>query len=863
MPITPANQAILEKLFSREIHRHQLENGLTLLHVPDHSAKLVSAQIWVKTGSIHEGDHSGSGLSHFLEHLLFKGTEKRKGPQISEEVQAHGGHINAYTTFDRTVYHIDGPSESTSIFLDILSDITFHSILPSEEIEKERDVILREIDMGLDDPDNQLSRATFDTAFQVHPYRHPVIGHRQLFESIEEDPLRNYYNSRYLPNNSLVVLVGDLDEKTALKLFELHFGKIPMGSLAPVYIPPEPQQLSHRERKLTGEFNIVRGALAFPIPSLWSREAPELTILASILGGGESSILWHELREVQNLVHYIDVHCWNPGSSGLFWISYYCQPDNQEVIEEKILESLKKASQTGIQKRHIDKAIRQAIVSEVNSRNTLSGQASRIGISEVVVGESDHAKTFFRRLENISPETTSALIQKYLLTENHSHVSLTPRKRKKQDSSTTYLTPSKSADSSLHEFKRFDLANGTTLLFQEDRKLPKLHAKVILRSGPVYELENQRGISELLSAILVKDTEKRDAATLADAIESVGGSLSGSGGNNTLTLSVDTLAADLELAIDILQQALLNPTFAEGSFQTERNSQIADIQESEDDIGTYGGRRLRKHFFGSHPFHTGSNGLIEHLAELTTEDLKNQWNRLLRPGNLVIAVSGDVNAGRLVPLIEKIAEHIPASDPFLPSQIPFVKPVTAVGTIQESLDREQAVMFQAYPDPGFAHSTRFTSTVLMDLLSGMSSNLFHQVRELRSMAYYVGANRCLGPDFGMFYLYAGTSPQQVSAVWEQFDEELLRLQKGQILEEEIQRSKTRLKVAKRSQSQTASNRTLEAGINQLFKLPTQAQEVYDQQIDEVSTRDIYHLLNDFILKQPPLKLVVRPNGKDQ
>jgi zinc protease len=858
MPKSPANRAILDRLFSREIHRHQLENGLTLLHVPDHSAKLISAQIWVKTGSIHEGDHSGSGLSHFLEHLLFKGTAKRKGPKISEEVQAHGGHINAYTTFDRTVYHIDGPSESTSIFLDILSDISFSSTLPPEEITKERSVILREIDMGLDDPDNQLSRATFDTAFQVHPYRHPVIGHRQLFESIQEEALRNYYQSRYVPNNSLVVLVGDIDPVTARKLFELHFGKVPMGSLAPVYIPSEPQQLSYRERKLKGDYNIVRGALAFPIPSLWSKEAPELTILASILGGGESSILWHQLREVKNLVHYIDVHCWNPGSSGLLWVSYYCQPEHWNSIEQRILDCLQQTAAEGINRKHLDKAIRQAIVSEVNSRNTLSGQASRIGISEVVVGESDHARTFFKRLENVTPETTSGLIQKYLLTNNHSHVSLGPKPAGKS-SGTTVLTSSKSR--STLDFKRFDLANGTTLLFQEDRKLPKLHAKAILRSGPLYEPENQRGVSELLSTVLAKDTEKRSAATLADTIESVGGSFGGSGGNNTLCLSVDTLAADMELAVDILTEALLKPAFAEESFATERHSQIADIQESEDDIGTYGGRRLRKHFFGSHPFHTGAQGIIEHLRNLTTQDLRAYWARILRPGNLVLSVSGDVKEEALIPLVEALAEQIPQGEDFKPSEFPFVKPVTAVGTILEPMDREQALLFQAYPDLGFAHPSRYTSTVLTDLLSGMSSNLFHQVRELRSMAYYVGANRCLGPDFGMFYLYAGTSPKQVNEVWEQFDEELKRLQSGQIDDEEIQRSKTRLKVAKRSQSQTASNRTLEAGINHLFKLPNQAQEIYDQQIDQVSARDIYHLLNDHILKQPPLKVLVRPNPK--
>ncbi|MBT6957339.1 MAG: insulinase family protein, partial [Opitutae bacterium] len=144
----PAAKAVLDGLFARPVKRLTLENGLTVLHVADQSTKLISAQVWVKTGSIHEGPFTGAGLSHYLEHMLFKGTEKRAGSTISEEVQAAGGNINAYTTFDRTVYHIDGPSESIDIFMDVLSDICFHSTLPAKEVIKERDVILREIDMG-------------------------------------------------------------------------------------------------------------------------------------------------------------------------------------------------------------------------------------------------------------------------------------------------------------------------------------------------------------------------------------------------------------------------------------------------------------------------------------------------------------------------------------------------------------------------------------------------------------------------------------------------------------------------------------------------------------------------------------------
>ena len=193
---TAESQDLIERLFRAPVERHTLPNGLTLVHRPDFSSEVVSVQIWVKTGSIHEDALIGSGLSHYLEHMLFKGTSRRDGKSISREVHAMGGLINAYTTFDRTVYYIDAPSTALSQILDVLSDIVMHSTLPKEEVERERAVILREIDMGLDDPDRQLSQALFRTAYQRHPYREPVIGHRALYEKVTADELRAYYHAR-------------------------------------------------------------------------------------------------------------------------------------------------------------------------------------------------------------------------------------------------------------------------------------------------------------------------------------------------------------------------------------------------------------------------------------------------------------------------------------------------------------------------------------------------------------------------------------------------------------------------------------------------------------------------------------------
>jgi zinc protease len=162
-----ADRALLDAFWREPVERTILANGLTLLVKPDRSAALASVQVWVRTGSIHEGGQLGAGLSHFLEHMLFKGTARRSGREISATVQANGGYINAYTTFDRTVYYIDVPSERLEVAVDVLADAVLHSELPEDEVTREKDVILREIAMTRDDPENRLWESVFATAFPI------------------------------------------------------------------------------------------------------------------------------------------------------------------------------------------------------------------------------------------------------------------------------------------------------------------------------------------------------------------------------------------------------------------------------------------------------------------------------------------------------------------------------------------------------------------------------------------------------------------------------------------------------------------------------------------------------------------------
>src|SRR5499427_307550 len=223
-----------------------LPDGGAVIGQEDHSAPVASGQAWCGTGSIDEDQHLGAGLSHILEHMLFKGTKTRSANQIAQSIQDVGGYINAYTSFDRTVFWIDVPKDGLATALDILADAMMNSTLPSEEYQKEQEVIRREFAMGMDDPDRMAGLLLFSTAYQVHPYRFPVIGEIEIYNQLSQEQVMQYYKTRYVPNNLTFIIVGDVDAEEVHQHLADLFKPYPEESLQPVFIPTEPPQLGRR-----------------------------------------------------------------------------------------------------------------------------------------------------------------------------------------------------------------------------------------------------------------------------------------------------------------------------------------------------------------------------------------------------------------------------------------------------------------------------------------------------------------------------------------------------------------------------------------------------------------------------------------
>src|SRR5881409_3120067 len=224
-----------------------LPNGLTIIVQEDHSAPVASVQAWCATGSVDEDAHLGAGLSHILEHMLFKGTKTRSTNEIAQKIQDVGGYINAYTSFDRTVFWIDVPKDGVPIALDVLADAMMNLILPAEEYAKEQEVIRREFAMGMDDPDRMAGLLLYATAYQRHPYRFPVIGEIEIYNQLTQEQVMQYYKTRYVPNNLTFIVVGDVDDERVHQQLTELFKPYPEKSLKPLFIPTEPPQLGRSE----------------------------------------------------------------------------------------------------------------------------------------------------------------------------------------------------------------------------------------------------------------------------------------------------------------------------------------------------------------------------------------------------------------------------------------------------------------------------------------------------------------------------------------------------------------------------------------------------------------------------------------
>jgi len=827
-----------------------LENGLTLIVEEDHSAPVASVQAWCGTGSIHEGKWMGAGLSHILEHMLFKGTDKRAGGEIAKQVQEQGGYINAYTSFDRTVYWIDVPAGGASEAVDILADAMMHSRLPEGEYAKEQEVIRREFAMGFDDPNRVGWKLIMSTVFAKSPFQHPVIGYLDVYNQLTRQDVMDYYKARYVPNNLTFVVVGDVDaEKIHAQLMEV-FKAEPRKALDPIFVPSEPEQIGRRERHEEFPTELSRVALSWRVPGQSNPDIPALDLLGAVLGAGRSSILNTQIREKLQLAHEVDAGVFSLQTDGVFIITAVCEPDKRIAVEDEALTLVDRIKTGGVTEAELDKARRAMLAGQMKSLGTMRGKASDLGSSWLLAKNPDFSRDYLNAIGRVTPADLQRVAREYLQEDRLNVTSLNPI-------GSLTATAEAQAPAAVSEVKIFTLSNGLRLLVRENAKLPIISITAAFRGGLLAETAADNGITPLLASTILKGTTTRSAAQVAEEIESVGGSISSDSGYNSFLVSVEVMKPDLALGLDLLSDVLLHPTFPEGEVDLEKKSQLAGIKAEQEQITAVARDTTRAKLFGSHAYGRPRLGSAESVAALTPEALRAFHQAYAVGTNGVIAVFGDVKAEEVVKLVEMDLASLPKGELALTTPPAPIPPSETV-RVTEERDKQQAVVMIGYPGVSVLDPDRPALELINEASNDLGSRFFDRIREKLGLAYFVGAGNFNGLAPGSFVFYLGTDPKKVDQVTKEFTSEIDKLAAEGLTPEELIRAKKKLLGSEAIRNQSNAAFAGAVAMDELIGLGYANYEERKAQIEAVTLEDTKRVAAKYFKGVPKVEVTVQP-----
>jgi zinc protease len=813
-----------------------LENGLQLIIREDRSAPVVSVQAWCRAGSIHEGPWLGAGLSHVLEHMLFKGTSNRGPGIIDQQVQDAGGYMNAYTSFDRTVYHIDVPNTGAAIAIDILCDIMMNATLPADELGKEMDVIRREMDMNQDDPRQKSARRLFEVAYTRSPYRFTVIGYPDIFNDLQRDDIFNYYREKYAPNNVFFVVVGDINAAEVEQQIRATFARGKARPMPSFELAEEPTQVAPREVIEESPVELAHMHMSWHIPDLRHPDMPLIDVLATLLGNGRSSRLYQQVREKKGLVNSVDAWTYTPGGSGLFGMSAVTEADKFAAARDAMLAELERMKNELVTSEELQKAVKQFTAATLSARKTMSGQAQDLGGSWLAASDLNFSKRYLDAVKRITPQELQRVARTYLAEQNRTLYALLPAGTKPQNGQVASAAKA-------NAIEKFELGNGLRLLVKEDHRLPFVEIRTVFRGGVLAENPANNGVTLLMAKMLLQGTVSRTAEQIASEMESMGGSIDSYSGNNSFGVNAEVLSDDLGAGLDIVADVLLNPLFPGGAFDREREMQLSAIRAQRDQLLQSGGRQMRRALFGENGYGLDVNGSEENVSKLTVNDVKTQYAALLAPTNGVISIFGDVNTGDVRKLVEekfgalKCRQH-PGNLADPKCQQDAGGTLSGIERVTDTRDKKQAVLLIGYPGTTLYSPDRYALELLQEALSDLGSRLFTRIREKLGLAYYVGAQNFLGLTPGYFAFYTGTEPEKVPLVEAEMLKEAAALRTEGLTAEELQRSKAKVVGQKKIARQDLGNYAMVCALDELYGLGFDHSDQDDAQYEAVTLDDV-------------------------
>jgi len=788
-----------------------LKNGLTVIVREQQAVPLASITTYVKAGYFDEDDRI-SGISHVIEHMFFKGTARRPVGEIARQTQALGGYLNAYTYYDRTVYHTEVPAENIRQALEIQADALWNSVYDANELKKEIEVVLQENSRKLDNPAAVASEKLYATAFEQHRMKRWRIGTPDGLRALTRDDIVAYVQKYYRPSNIILSIAGQVNiEETIAEVVKLYGSAVdPEAPLERDSSPAEPGQQGVRYAWQRGPIEQNRVAMGFHAPGVLADDARPLEVLAAILSEGRASILNRYVRDEKGLI--------TSGSAGLVAFQdlgfFVVNFEGAQTLEAQtaILAEIENIKKNGVTREQLARAKALIARNHYLGLETVDGLAHDLAYYEAL-GDWKRSFAYMPSIQKVSIDDVGRVAGKYLTFDNLSafeyqqqsvtrnlnadeyrvavleKVPAAIEQRAVQELPVVAEIPIN--DGIVHDLvkpvARRSILRGPDVYIIEDHRLPLVSFGIFYPGGRLYESEKNAGITELTLRTAIRGTQRFNSEDIARRLENAGARIQVVNEPDFFGYVVEGLSGKMDQALEILMDVLQQPVFPDEEIDKEKVLQLARIKRLRENSFSYPVSVFMATLFGDHGYGRPSIGTETALKSLKKEDLHAWFKTNQRPLVPTIVIAGDTNGtGLVAPLADALTNEDLHEREIASLPPPSLR--TDTKQTEETAARQQTALVYGFPGVTRSGNDRFPLLVLENIVSGLGGRFFDAIREKQGLAYTVRTQNRFFAKGGALYTYVAFSPENEDKVRQSLQNEIDRLRKDGVTADELTKS---------------------------------------------------------------------------
>ena len=864
---------------SHIVHEY-LGNGIEVLLCENHFSRAVAIQTWVRAGSTHE-EADEQGMAHYLEHMLFKGTARRAVGEIAATVESCGGDINAYTTFDRTVFYLTLASKHANLGVDLLADAIFNSSFDREEFEREREVILEEIRRGQDDPGSVVGRRVFSLAYPDTQVGRPIIGSEESVRAFTRDKVVAFHDKWYRPRNISVVVVGDFDADAMRDTVRKTFGLAKDRKL-PEKKADVPRTVANRAlgssnvELIFGDWKQPRLELVFAGPPLEHHDTAALDLAAFALGAGDLSRLNRRLRDQEGLITGASASLFSPAFPGIFEVSVFGPVENWlDSVRATARELAAVCHHEPVTEVEIDRARASLRSDRIYRDETVEGQARNLGFGLTTTHKQLFDDVYWATVSGTTATGVYHACQRWLDPAGVRVVGMLPtgtaitevdvRKAlengfrdgtgAKSDSS---IKPTTMRSHSTSEAEVVDLKPGLRLVYKRNPEAKLFSLVAASEGGLRAEGDSDAGVFNAMSGLSARASRDYSYEALVTAVEDLGASLDGFSGKDSFGMQFHCLSGQVERLVELFGSTFVRPVFPTDQWGSLQREIIESLENQDDSPAGMCIRRFQEMVFGAHPYRYPLSGRIDNVRGWNAAALTERWERERDRNPWIIGAVGALELDQVKSLLnEHLRGWTPASSvqPFASAnQIKMASAASA----RLTKAREQTHITFGFRGLTWDDSDRAVLDVLTTILGGHGGRLFLRLRDRDGLAYSVSPVVSHGKHPGVVGSYIACAPTKAGQALASLEREMYALCETPVESAELERAKNYIVGSHEMDLQRGDAQAMTMALMELYGIGYDDFRTYPGRVERVSAADIQRVARRLFDKSSAISVQVGP-----